>query len=231
MTSPRKVNSAPKTFPADTLPRPAPAGRPLPRDQRAARSEGPLPVIPPHLPSDPKRVRITKRNIDKYGTTPGCPRCADLNFGNQRTKKTHNEACRKRFYALFKADSDAKWAQAAHAYQRRMSRGGDLHQPHGANFASPASPVDLDEVEPPPAKKSRREDLNAKESDADSEEEAEEPVEDSKIDVEPALPDNNPQGLPSTASSSAAPGAAKVILPPKAQPAKTDAVQQARTKI
>ena len=56
-----------------------------------------------------------------------------------------------------------------------MARGDDLHRPAGANFASPASPVDLDEAEPPPAKKARRADLNAQDSDADSEDESEEP--------------------------------------------------------
>ena len=82
-----EVNPAPRTPPADTLPRPAPAGRRLPRDQRASRSEGPPPVIPPRMPSDPWRVRITKLGIDKCGTTPGCRRCADLGLGNQRSRK------------------------------------------------------------------------------------------------------------------------------------------------
>ena len=101
-------------------------------------------LSPLTCPLTPKRVRITKGEVDKYGATPGCPRCADLDFGNQRTKKTHNEACRKIFHDLFKTDSNAKWAQAAHEYQRSMSRGGDLYRPSGANSASPASPVDLD---------------------------------------------------------------------------------------
>ena len=61
-----------------------------------------------------REVRITQKDIDKHGTTPGCSRCADLDLGNRLSKRTHSDACRQRFYDLFKASDDAKWARAAH---------------------------------------------------------------------------------------------------------------------
>ena len=55
-----------------------------------------------------RKVRITQKDIDKHGTTPGCSRCADLDLGNRLSTKTYSEACRQRFYNLFKASDDAK---------------------------------------------------------------------------------------------------------------------------
>lgn len=104
------------------------------KSQSARPPERDVPPPAPPVPSGPKRVRITRKDLDKYGTTPGCPRCADLDYGNHRTKKAHDEACRKRFYDLFKAADNAKWSQAAHDLQRRISRGGDLSQTHELSF-------------------------------------------------------------------------------------------------
>ena len=38
----------------------------------------------------PRRVRITQKDLDAEGYTGGCPRCADLEYGLAKTKKTHN---------------------------------------------------------------------------------------------------------------------------------------------
>ena len=58
-----------------------------------------------------RRIRITRKDLDKYGTTPGCPRCADLDYGLHKSKKAHNEECRRRIYGCYRREEDAKWAQ------------------------------------------------------------------------------------------------------------------------
>ena len=69
----------------------------------------------------PKRIRITKRDLENYGYTGGCPRCADLEYGHANTKKAHNEECRARMYLKHKEMSDEKWAQAARDLQQQAS--------------------------------------------------------------------------------------------------------------
>ena len=80
----------------------------------SAKRDGPAPEEPPapeRPPAQgPRRVRITQRDLDNHETTPGCPRCVDIDYGNHLSKKAHSEECRNRFYAIFKAKNDAKWA-------------------------------------------------------------------------------------------------------------------------
>ena len=144
---------------------PAPEEPPAPEHPPA---QGPAPAPPEY--NGPKRVRITQRDLDKHQTTPGCPRCADLDYGNLLTKKAHNEECRDRFYKIFKAKNDAKWARAAQDLQRRISRGGDLYQPD--HFPQPSVDVEAatEDLDPPPAKKLRREATGSDGGDDDDEE-------------------------------------------------------------
>ena len=95
-----------------------------------------------------RRVRITQKDIkDGGGYTGGCPRCADLEYGLVKSKKSHNDECRQRYYNIFQDKANAKWRRAAEDLQRRRSRGGDLHTD---------DPFNLRQDEPdPPAKKSR----------------------------------------------------------------------------
>ena len=57
-----------------------------------------------------RRIRITRKDLDKYGTTPGCPRCADLDYGLHKPKKAHSEECRRRIDDCYRREEDAKWA-------------------------------------------------------------------------------------------------------------------------
>ena len=122
------------------------------KSARPARSSKPE---PPLESLDPKRVRITRNDLDKFGTTAGCPRCIQHDLGNFHSKLAHSEECRSRIYAEYKAAADAKWARAAEDLQRRISRGGDLHVPDRPQSQS-GPDLDPNEVEPPPTKKPRR---------------------------------------------------------------------------
>ena len=53
--------------------------------------------IPPDDDSDVRKVRVTQKDIKKYGSTPGCPSCARLEHGDTRTTVGHSDACRRRF--------------------------------------------------------------------------------------------------------------------------------------
>ena len=78
----------------------------------------PLPIADaPRLPrplveeSAPRQLYIRKAELDKYGYTPGCPRCEDTRAG-KKTASTHTEACRKKIEAavagVCAGDSDGK---------------------------------------------------------------------------------------------------------------------------
>ena len=56
-----------------------------------------------------RRIRITKADLDKYGFTSGCPRCADLQSGARDSTHNHSEDCRFRIYGEWEAKSDPKW--------------------------------------------------------------------------------------------------------------------------
>ena len=47
-----------------------------------------------------KRVRVTQADLKKYGYSEGCPRCAELQAGHNRTNKPHSETCRLRMVNL-----------------------------------------------------------------------------------------------------------------------------------
>ena len=143
----------------------------------SAKRDGPAPEEPPapeRPPAQgPRRVRITQRDLDNHETTPGCPRCADIDYGNHLSKKAHSEECRNRFYEIFKAKNDAKWARAAQDLQRRISRGGDLYHPD--HFPQPSVDVSAADMDTPPAKKPRCDTTGSKNGDEDDDEEPNEP--------------------------------------------------------
>ena len=138
---------------------------------RSPRSRNPSDPLIADLIAEPRensnKARIIQKDLDKHGTTPGCPRCSEIDVGNRLSKGTHSEACRHSFYDLFKSSDDSKWARAAYGLQRRISHRRDLYQPE--HF--PSSPVDLNQadMEPPPAKNPRRAGDNDHGPDADDE--------------------------------------------------------------
>ena len=60
----------------------------------------------------PKRFRIERRDLDKYGYTPHCPGCFSVK--NNRPQRSHNEECRKRIARLMLSDeANARRLEAA----------------------------------------------------------------------------------------------------------------------
>ena len=45
-----------------------------------------------------KQIRITRADMDMFGSTPGCPRCANIELGLYKTKRMHSHECRLRMY-------------------------------------------------------------------------------------------------------------------------------------
>ena len=55
------------------------------------------------------RLRITLRDLNKYGFTEGCPRCTDLQAGKLRTNSHHSAQCRERVEAALQFEDAPKW--------------------------------------------------------------------------------------------------------------------------
>ena len=56
-----------------------------------------------------KQIRLTLNDFRRFGLTPGCPRCLDLESGAFRTDRYHNDGCRPRMYLAFREANNAKW--------------------------------------------------------------------------------------------------------------------------
>ena len=115
----------------------------------------------------PKRIKITTQDCNRYGFTRNCLRCADLENGNYKSKRGHNEECRQRMYAKFQEANDPKWAQVSKESEPAQASAAPAPSSPRAEarhrfIPTSAAEVDLDaaDVEQPPAKKSR---LNADE--------------------------------------------------------------------
>ena len=54
------------------------------------------------------RLRITKRDVEKYGVSDNCAKCARYTLGEDPIGG-HTEACRQRFYRLMEEADDPKW--------------------------------------------------------------------------------------------------------------------------
>ncbi len=60
----------------------------------------PDPVIPESIP---RRTYIRSQDLEKYGSTKGCPRCEPLRDGRSTTAE-HSPACRERIEEAMQAD-------------------------------------------------------------------------------------------------------------------------------
>ena len=65
-----------------------------------------------------RRLRITMKDLGRYGYTGGCPRCADLEFGNVKTKKLHSEECRDRIYKEYEKSKHEKYTKVRAEIER-----------------------------------------------------------------------------------------------------------------
>ena len=61
-----------------------------------------------------RQIRITRADLNAYGSTPGCPRCADIEYGLHQTKKSHSRECRLRMYLQYREHDSPKWRAVRH---------------------------------------------------------------------------------------------------------------------
>ena len=61
-----------------------------------------------------RQIRLTAKDFRRFGFTPGCPRCLDLEAGAFRTERHHNDDCRLRMYLAFREANNAKWRAVRH---------------------------------------------------------------------------------------------------------------------
>ena len=114
------------------------------------------------------RVRITQRDLNRYGYSNNCPRCRELQRGRHLTKEKHSEECRLRIYGQYEANDDPKWKLARRELQLdgidtnlppqaadfdgldRLDREPDQHQePKSTAHKSPVEPeagAEVDDV-------------------------------------------------------------------------------------
>ena len=64
-------------------------------------------------PALDRQVRITRKDLEKFGYEPECPRCEDLQAGRFKSKRNHSDVCRLRMYCHFQATNDPKWRAIA----------------------------------------------------------------------------------------------------------------------
>ena len=70
--------------------------------------------------------------------TPGCPRCADLEYGKMRTTKNHSDLCRITMYRHFERNSDPQLRAIKHLLDKLDAP--DMEEPMGP---APATPTGL----------------------------------------------------------------------------------------
>ena len=92
--------------------------KPMPGDGTSLEVELPQPIsIAPELPHiiaaaptayvqerAPRRVYITKTDLDRWGYTAGCQACNDTRAGSRSPGTNHSQACRERLEAALRAD-------------------------------------------------------------------------------------------------------------------------------
>ena len=66
-----------------------------------------------------RRVKITKRDVERWGLTPGCTGCINASRGGE--SKNHNEECRARMEECMKQSGHAAHAKAEERMNRRLA--------------------------------------------------------------------------------------------------------------
>lgn len=125
-------------------------GPPEQADEQAPEHDSDLrEPLPPVPAAELKKVRITKVDLEKYGYTPGCPRCARLEYGQSQTRVPHNDECRLRMYRRYQREGDVKWRRAREDIQQGFA------QCSGDAWIREGRRNEQQDTEEPPAKAAR----------------------------------------------------------------------------
>ena len=74
-------------------------------------------VEPEDVPKLDKQIRITMKDLQTFGYSDRCPRCAEMRAGNTNTQKHHSRECRLRLYLCFHSSNHPKWQAVRHFFQ------------------------------------------------------------------------------------------------------------------
>ena len=91
--------------------------------QRSQRSRSPrvfprldAPAYEPRAFKRLQQLKITQKDIDEFGHSDDCPKCADLKAGHHAIAKTHSHQCRLRFFAIDEEYNQPKWQAVQHLF-------------------------------------------------------------------------------------------------------------------
>ena len=63
-------------------------------------------VVQAPKPKTSRRLYITKRDLEKYGFTAGCPACDGVQIGRRSTGVHHTQLCRDRIEECLRQEDD-----------------------------------------------------------------------------------------------------------------------------
>jgi hypothetical protein len=101
------------------------ARRPVERGEALigeARLEVPAPARVALVPPAQRRVYIRKEDVNKYGSTAGCPGCTCV-LMDEPTVVPHTEACRVRIMELMQGDEQGRARLEAHEKRKKKRQG------------------------------------------------------------------------------------------------------------
>ena len=75
-----------------------------------------------------RKIRITRADLDKYGYTPHCDRCLDIEAGAYGTKAHHSDECHLRSYLKYYENNDKKRRDAEGQLSRQAKPAGDKEE-------------------------------------------------------------------------------------------------------
>ena len=64
-----------------------------------------------------RSIRITAKDIEYFGYSDRCPKCADLQAGLSKTQKLHTDECRLRMYLCYETSDHPKWQNVRHWFE------------------------------------------------------------------------------------------------------------------
>ena len=80
-------------------------------------------VVQAPKPKISRRLYITKRDLEKYGYTAGCPACDGVQIGRRSTGVHHNDICRKRIEECLRQEENNPRVVRFEAHQKEEATG------------------------------------------------------------------------------------------------------------
>ena len=97
-------------------------------------------------------LRITKADLERYGFTPGCPRCLNTQVGDVSSSSNHWESCRRRVYQQMYHQEDPKllkWLRDHSSDTRKVGPSIGLEPSPGRASSSTSPAPDVEDAPKP----------------------------------------------------------------------------------